>query len=138
MIDIALWIGRILLVAFLFLFLLVVMRTGINLVKGQNRKDDGWFIKVVKGPRELKGVRIRVSGPVVVGRSPGADIVIGDSFVSGKHARFSLSGNDLIVEDLQSTNGTLLNNAKLDHPTSLHKNDVVAIGDVEIKVDKVR
>ncbi len=136
MIDVALWIGRMLLVALLFLFLFAVMRTGINLVKDQNRKKGGWFIKVVKGPRELMGVRIRVSGPVVVGRSPGADIVIGDSFVSAKHARFTISGNDLIAEDLNSTNGTLLNKEPLLQPTYLHKNDVIQIGDVEIKVDR--
>ncbi len=136
MIDVALWIGRILLVALMFLFLFAVMRTGINLVKDQNRKEGGWFIKVVRGPRELMGVRIKVNGPVVVGRSPGADIVIGDSFVSGKHARFTIQGKDLIVEDLHSTNGTLLNGKPLMQATYLHKNDVIVVGDVEIKVDR--
>ncbi len=136
MIDVALWIGRILLVAFLFLFLFAVIKTGINLVKDQNKKERGWYITVTKGPRELKGVRIKVNGPVIVGRSPGADIVIGDSFVSGRHARFSIADQDLIVEDLQSTNGTLLNGEPLFQPTYLHKNDLILIGDVEMKVDK--
>ncbi len=136
MIDVALWIGRILLIALLYLFLFAVMRTGIGLVKDQRRKEHGWSVKVERGPKELLGVKIKVSGPVVVGRSPGADIVIGDSFVSGKHARFMINGKDLIVEDLQSTNGTLLNGQRLLQPTILRKGDEITIGDVAIKVGR--
>ncbi len=136
MIDVALWIARILLVALLYLFLFAVMKTGINLVKDQRKKKGGWYIEVEKGPKELRGVKIKVNGPVIVGRSPGADIVIGDSFVSGRHARFTINGKDLIIEDLQSTNGTLLNGQLLTQPTILRKNDQILIGDVEIKVGR--
>jgi hypothetical protein len=136
LIDVALWICRILLIALLYLFLFAVMRTGVNLVKDQRKKERGWYITVERGPKELLGVKIRVKGPVVVGRSPGADIVIGDSFVSGKHARFSVAGKDLIVEDLDSTNGTLLNGQRLNQPTILRNNDEIVIGDVEIRVGK--
>ena len=51
-------------------------------------------------PKELRGVSIVVRGPVIVGRSPGADIVVGAGYVSGRHARFSLMGQNLFVEDL--------------------------------------
>ena len=136
MIEVALWIGRILLIALLYLFLFAVMRTGIGLVKDQRKKEHGWSIKVERGPKELVGVKIKINGPVVVGRSPGADIVIGDSFVSGKHARFMLNGKNLIVEDLNSTNGTLLNKERLTQPTMLRKGDEITIGDVVIKVEK--
>lgn len=136
MIEVALWIGRILLIALLYLFLFAVMRTGIGLVKDQRKKEHGWSIKVERGPKELVGVKIKITGPVIVGRSPGADIVIGDSFVSGKHARFMLSGKNLIVEDLHSTNGTLLNKERLTQPTMLRKGDEITIGDVVIKVEK--
>ena len=136
MIEVALWIGRILLIALLYLFLFAVMRTGIGLVKDQRKKEHGWSIKVERGPKELVGVKIKINGPVVVGRSPGADIVIGDSFVSGKHARFMLNGKNLIVEDLNSTNGTLLNKERLTQPTMLRKGDEITIGDVVIKVER--
>lgn len=136
MIDVALWIGRILLIALLYLFLFAVMRTGIGLVKDQRKKKGDWCIRVERGPKELLGVKMRVTGPVVVGRSPGADIVIGDSFVSGKHVRFTVEGKDLIVEDLNSLNGTVLNGHMLTQPTLLRKGDEVVIGDVMIKVGK--
>jgi hypothetical protein len=83
MIDIVLFAGRLLLLALLYLFLLAAVKTGVGLVAGQRPKTrELWTLTVVQGPRELVGVRVDVAGPVVVGRSPGADIVIGDDFVS--------------------------------------------------------
>ena len=134
MIDITLLIGRLLLAALLFLFLFAVMRTGIGLVSNKGRKGSFWSIAVEQGPRELRGVRLNVSGPVVVGRSLGADIVIAAEYVSGQHARFSLLGNVLAVEDLGSTNGTLVNAARIEMPMTLTDGDLVAIGDVTLRV----
>jgi hypothetical protein len=133
-IDIALFAGRLLLIALLFLFLFVAMRTGIGLVKGQNRRSDNWTIAVEHGPRELRGLKIAVNGPVVVGRAPGADIVIAASYVSGRHARFSRLGENLLVEDLGSTNGTAVNGKEISSAVQLEDNDIVSIGDVTMLV----
>ena len=100
MIDIVLYVGRLLLIALLYLFLFAVMKTGIGIVKGQRKKSGVWTIAVVKGPKELRGVKINVTGPVVIGRSPGADIVIPASYVSGRHARVYPLGKDLLVEEM--------------------------------------
>ncbi len=134
MIDIALFAGRLLLIALLFLFLFVAMRTGIGLVKGQNRLSENWTIAVERGPRELRGLKIAVNGPVVVGRAPGADIVIAASYVSGRHARFSRLAENLLVEDLGSTNGTMVNGKLISSATQLEDGDTVSIGDVTLLV----
>ncbi len=134
MIDIVLLIVRLLFVALLYLFLFAIMRTGIGLVRGQRRKEHAWNLSVEKGPKELRGVSIVVRGPVIVGRSPGSDIVIGAGFVSGRHARFNLMGQNLFVEDLGSTNGTAVNGHIIDGPAALKDKDVVNIGDVAIRV----
>lgn len=134
MIDMALLIGRLLLVALLYLFLFAIMKTGIGLVKGQRAKEKTWTISVEQGPKELRGVSIGVNGPVIVGRSPGADIVIAASYVSGRHARFSLMGQNLFVEDLNSTNGTAVNGRRITNPVALRDRDVVSVGDVSIRV----
>ena len=134
MIDIILFAGRLLLIALLFLFLFVVMRTGIGLVSGQNRKSDTWTIAVEHGPRALRGVKRKVNGPVVVGRAPGTDIVIAATYVSGRHAKFSRVGQDLVIEDLGSTNGTTLNGVRVFGAEQLENGDVVGIGEVTMRV----
>lgn len=134
MIDIVLLIGRLLFVALLYLFLFAIMRTGIGLVKGQRKKERTWNLSVERGPKELRGVSIAVHGPIIVGRSPGADIVIGAGYVSGRHARFQLMGQNLFVEDLGSTNGTAVNGNLIQTPVPLKDKDVVIVGDVAIRV----
>lgn len=134
MIDVVLLIGRLLFVALLYLFLFAIMRTGIGLVRGQRKKERTWNLSVERGPKELRGVSIVVRGPVIVGRSPNADIVIGAGYVSARHARFSLIGQNLFVEDLGSTNGTAVNGQLISDPVSLNSNDIVNVGDVSIRV----
>ena len=134
MTDIVLLVGRLFFVILLFLFLFAIMKTGIGLVQGQHAKQRTWTVSVEKGPKELRGVSIKVNGPVIVGRSPGSDIVIGTGYVSGRHARFSLMGQNLFVEDLGSLNGTVVNDRLIDDITSLNDNDTVAFGDVVIRV----
>ena len=134
MIDVTLLIARLLFVALLYIFLLALMKTGIGLVRGQRKKEKGWSIAVEQGPKELRGVQIAVHGPVIVGRNPGADIVIGAGYVSGRHARFTLMGQNLFVEDLGSTNGTTVNKQRINGPCALHDKDVVTVGDVAMRV----
>ena len=133
-IDVTLLIARLLFVALLYLFLFAIMKTGIGLVRGQRRREKSWTIAVEKGPKELRGVQIAVHGPVIVGRNPGADIVIGASYVSGRHARFTLMGQNLFIADLGSTNGTYVNGQRIREAIALRNKDVVTIGDVAIRV----
>ena len=134
MIDVVLLIGRLLFVALLYLFLFAITRTGVGLVRGQRKQEHTWNLSVERGPKELRGVSIAVHGPVIVGRSPGADIVIGAGYVSGRHARFQLMGQNLFVEDLGSMNGTFVNGYAISGPTALKNKDVVTVGDVDIRV----
>jgi len=137
MIDVALLAGRLLLLALLYLFLFAAVKTGIGLVAGQRAKGKGaWTLSVTQGPRELQGTTVPITGPVIIGRSPGADIVIGDDFVSGSHARVSPSGDGAVLEDLSSTNGTILNGQLVAAPAALRAGDVIDIGKVRLKVNR--
>ncbi|MCL2632282.1 MAG: FHA domain-containing protein, partial [Coriobacteriia bacterium] len=75
MIETILLAGRVLLIALLFLFLFAVMRTGVGLVKGQTRGGH-WVVRVATGPKDISGLKLAATSPLVVGRAPGADIVI--------------------------------------------------------------
>jgi predicted component of type VI protein secretion system len=66
-----------------------------------------------------------------LGRGDKADIQIEDPFASSRHARISRQGDVLVLEDLNSTNGTWLNGSPLDGPQPLHPGDRIRIGDNE-------
>ena len=136
MIDLVLFVGRILLVALLYVFLFVTMKTGIGLVRGQRKDVAIWSVDVEKGPRALRGLHVDILGPVVMGRSPSSDIVIDEPFVSATHARYTLQGPALVLEDLHSTNGTLVNGHPIDQPVTLRDEDEVQVGDAIMRVSR--
>lgn len=136
MIDLVLFIGRVTLVVLLYLFLFAVMRTGIGLVRGQRKDSAIWCLDVDKGARGLRGLHVDVLGPVVVGRSPSSDIVIAEPYVSATHARFTLQGPALVLEDLGSTNGTLVNGRVIVDPVTLRDGDEVQVGDAVMRVSR--
>ena len=82
MIDLVLFVGRVLLVVVLYIFQFAVMRTGVGLVRGQRRDSAIWAIDVEKGTRRLRVLHVDILGPVVVGRSPNSDIVVDEPYVS--------------------------------------------------------
>jgi len=69
----------------------------------------------------------------LIGRSPEADLHIPETlnFVSSHHFELSRDRIDFTIRDLNSTNGTLVNNQPLipDQPTPLHSNAIIRIGD---------
>src|SRR3954468_6524811 len=67
-----------------------------------------------------------------LGRRPYNDIVIDNLAVSGEHAVLQLSGNEVFLEDLNSTNGTYVN-GKAVKKQLLQNNDTVEIGKYKIK-----
>jgi pSer/pThr/pTyr-binding forkhead associated (FHA) protein len=71
-----------------------------------------------------------------VGRTARADFVLDAALVSRLHCRLTADRSDqLVVEDLDSTNGTLVNGARIDR-TVLKAGDLVTIGRVEFEVGR--
>lgn len=75
-----------------------------------------------------------LASDMVIGRSLGSDIRIDDPSVSRKHARIYRKGADYFIKDLQSRNGTKINDvpALPDIPIKLHNGDRIKIGEVEL------
>jgi hypothetical protein len=136
MIDLVLFAGRILLVILLYLFLYAAMRSGIGLVRGQRRDTAIWAVDIEKGSKQLRGLHVDILGPVIIGRSPSSDIVVDEPYVSATHARFTLQGPALVLEDLGSTNGTTVNDHLIAQPVTLRDGDEVQIGDTIMRVSR--
>lgn len=67
---------------------------------------------------------------ITIGRAVENDIVITSKRVSRTHARVQCSGGEVILQDLDSTNGTFLNQERVLAPAALHDGDRITIGDV--------
>ena len=66
---------------------------------------------------------------VVLGREAECDIVIEGSGVSRRHARIVVTDDDYVLEDLASTNGTWVNNARVIDSVALSDGDSISLGD---------
>ena len=67
-----------------------------------------------------------------LGRRPHNDIVIEDRMVSGQHAVLTLSGHDLVVEDMNSTNGTYVNGVRSKRH-QLSPEDLLEVGNCRLR-----
>jgi hypothetical protein len=85
---------------------------------------------VIEEPALLRGRRYPIAGEAMIGRAPECAIVLDDEYVSAQHARVYELGGRLWVEDLRSTNGTVLNGHRLRRPTTLRTGDRLQIGRV--------
>ncbi|OFW67527.1 MAG: hypothetical protein A2Z12_00455 [Actinobacteria bacterium RBG_16_68_21] len=79
-------------------------------------------------PEPLAGRTIEVRRSIVVGRGEAADVALEDGFASERHARFENVAGMLFVDDLGSTNGTLVNGERIEQRTPLEAGDTVRIG----------
>lgn len=71
---------------------------------------------------------------IVVGREPGCELCVPDTTVSARHARFIYRQDHWWVEDLNSRNGTYLNQEKVTLPIVLTNGDTIRCGNVALKV----
>lgn len=92
---------------------------------------EGWLVAVTGGGLE-PGMRFDAFGGVSIGRSSEADIRIEDRYASSIHARVIPGPGGFILEDMRSTNGTLLNGQTLEGDSLLEPGDRISIGDTEL------
>jgi pSer/pThr/pTyr-binding forkhead associated (FHA) protein len=83
---------------------------------------------VVHDPDAPKPRTVRLSGSVQIGRGDACAIKLADTYVSQLHARLYGQDGGWFVEDLGSTNGTFLNDRKVERPVEIHAGDVVKVG----------
>ena len=139
--------------AVLYLFLLVIARsavkdlrrttspapdaTGFHAVPAFSevvRGDDAWLV-VERGGGLEEGARYDLIGGLSIGRSRDSDVQISDRYASSLHARVFERGGRYFVEDMNSTNGTLLNGATLHGEAELIDGDTVQIGDTVFRFE---
>ena len=89
-----------------------------------------WILQSSEGTFRLKSGAVRT-----VGRAPGADFVLDVALVSRLHCRLTADEDHLEVLDLKSTNGTFVNDERIEKKR-LAAGDRLRIGRVELTVDR--
>ncbi len=74
-------------------------------------------------------VRHFAKSEITIGRDPACECPVDDELISARHARLSFHQNQWWLEDLQSTNGTFLNQEKLVMATVVTSDDSFKCGD---------
>ena len=89
----------------------------------------------VVDPPQRRGRVFELGDEVTVGRSPGCAVPLDDdTFASSIHARVFRRSGELWLEDLGSTNGTWVNDERLDNPVRLRRGDRVKVGSTILEV----
>jgi hypothetical protein len=74
------------------------------------------------------------AAPVVIGRLPECEVVLGDTNVSRRHAQVALDDGGVVVTDLGSTNGTFVNGRRVTRAT-VRPGDELTIGTSRLRVE---
>ena len=135
---------RIVLVALLYLFLASVMRMAASGLRPRRTRGVEpvpvpvpvlRLVVVESGSSDLvPGQAVELKDAAILGRAERADVVLADPAVSSEHARVSRVGRAWVISDLGSTNGTRLNDRRVDGDVPLAQGDVVALGNVRFRV----
>jgi hypothetical protein len=91
---------------------------------------------VEESPTLPSGEEFDLTGGVTIGRSSSSDLAIDDSFVSHMHARILRRGQYYFIEDLGSTNGTFLNDQRVERDAQLKVRDVLRMGDTVLRYEE--
>lgn len=82
-----------------------------------------------------KGKKFDITADLVrIGRDATNDISLSDTKVSSTHAKLSIEKDEIWIEDLKSTNGTMVNGKKISTKTPLHDEYLVKMGNTLMKV----
>jgi len=91
------------------------------------------LLTVTEGP--LEGTTIPLGeAPVTIGRAPTSTLVIDDDYCSARHARVYREGESWWIEDLGSTNGTYIEDARVYDPVEATPGTRIRLGATEVEV----
>jgi pSer/pThr/pTyr-binding forkhead associated (FHA) protein len=136
--EYAIFLLRVLLVGSLYLLLLwavLVARRAVFAAAGSSKAPPRRIVVLAApdaGP--TVGTAIALQPRTTIGRAPDNVIVIGDPVVSAHHAAIALRGDGWWVEDLGSTNGTLINDRPLSGPATVASGDEIQVGPARFRV----
>jgi len=136
-----LWAVRIAFLLLLYLFLIrafgVVYRAlAAERVDTAGRAPGTLVVERSPGRTPRVGERFVLRAATSIGRDVGNDIALPDEAASARHAMLELRDGEWWIEDLGSTNGTLVNGTRIERAERLRFGDELAVGRVALRLEK--
>src|ERR1700675_2599139 len=94
-----------------------------------------WILRGTDGDKESMTCRVPSGSIKTVGRAPRADIIVDAALVSRLHCRLEAGREGVDVIDLSSTNGTFVNDKRINRAT-LKIGDRLRVGRVELTIER--
>ncbi len=94
---------------------------------------DGFALKFISGKYQGGEFPLKGDKQLIIGRSSELDMVLVEDMVSRKHAKITITGGKISIEDLGSTNGTFVNGEKV-KTSRLKEGDRILIGTSILKL----
>lgn len=93
--------------------------TDYSFTKTKISKKNPKYLQITKGGK-LTGSRITLNNqPILIGRASDCTLVLTDDYISNHHARLIPRSSGWYLEDLGATNGTFLENSRVNNPTKV-------------------
>lgn len=91
-----------------------------------------WKLQAITG--EFDGQEVAIERDMLIGRHQDADLVLQSAEISRRHAAFLLKDDALWVQDLKSSNGTFVNDIRIEHDKLLKDGDIVQFASIKFNV----
>lgn len=89
---------------------------------------------VTSGPKEGLDVPLDKEQQFTIGRSAESSLIVRDDFTSTHHARLMLWNDQWMIQDLDSTNGTFIEDRRVNIPTPVPLNTPVHVGNTAFEL----
>jgi pSer/pThr/pTyr-binding forkhead associated (FHA) protein len=132
---------RFAIIAIVYIIIFLALRIMYKDIKGggkkKSAKKNAFGLEVLQaGENSIlrKGGIIPIQGELKIGRKNTNHLILEDQFVSGNHVRIFLRNTDYMIEDMGSTNGTKVNDERLEERAILRVGDEIQVGSAVFKV----
>ena len=94
-------------------------------------------LRFISGKYQGGEFPLRTNREIIIGRSSDLDMVLVEDMVSRRHAKITTTSDDILIQDVGSTNGTFVNGEKISGRARLTEGDRILVGTSIIKVVQV-
>ena len=138
-VTLALWAIRLAFLVALYLFLALVVRALLRDIRAASRDPAGALgrlVVIASASLPAAGSIFPLDAVTTLGRDLGSSVVLEDPFASARHAVLTFRGRGWYVEDLGSTNGTLVNGVHVAGALPLGFGDELQVGEIRMRLER--